>query len=101
MMPTEATPPLTILQGVRNAASAKAKSRHPSSTNMTFLISVNTCDLEILRLSSVGIFSLHLEIGIDEGLDVTVHDALDIAGFIIGPVIFDHGVGLEDIAADL
>ena len=37
----------------------------------------------------------------DEGVDVTIHHSLDIRGLHSGPQIFDHLVGLEDIAPDL
>jgi len=39
--------------------------------------------------------------GFDEGGNVAVHDILDVAGFVTGPEIFDHLVGLENVGADL
>ena len=39
--------------------------------------------------------------GMDKGVDVTIHHSLDIRGLHSGPQIFDHLIGLEDIAPDL
>src|SRR5574344_146144 len=101
MMPTETTPPEMMLPGVRKAASANAKTEQPKITKRIFLISAKTFDLLILRLSSVPIFSLHLEVGKDEGVDLAIHDARDIRGLIVGSVIFDQGVRTEDVASNL
>src|SRR5574344_128011 len=100
-MPTETTPPEMILPGVKNAASANAKIEQPRITNRVFLISPKTLDFEILRLSSVPIFSLHLEIGEDEGVNFSVHDARDIRGLIVGSVIFNQCVRTEDVTSNL
>ena len=32
---------------------------------------------------------------------VAVHDGLHVAGFVLGAVVLDHGVGLEHVGADL
>ena len=41
------------------------------------------------------------EFGFHEGVDVAVHDVLDAGGFVTGAVVFDHLVGLEDVASYL
>jgi len=100
-MPTETTPPEMMLPGVKKAASANAKIEQPTITNRIFLISPKTFDFEILRLSCVPIFSLHLEISTDEGVDLAVHDARNIRGLIVRPMVFDQRIGAEDIASNL
>ena len=37
----------------------------------------------------------------DEAVEVAVHHGIDVAGLVVGAVILDHGIGHEDIAADL
>ena len=34
-------------------------------------------------------------------IEVAVHDPLDVADLELGPVVVDHGVGLEHVGADL
>ena len=41
------------------------------------------------------------QISIDKGIQVSVHNRLDIAGFIAAAQILDHGIRLENIGADL
>ncbi|MFT7173967.1 MAG: hypothetical protein ACI9NQ_002196 [Paracoccaceae bacterium] len=41
------------------------------------------------------------EHGLNEGVDGSVHDVMDVAGFFAGPEVFDHLVGLEDVGTDL
>ena len=41
------------------------------------------------------------EVGIDEAVNVAVHNRLNISGFIAGAVVFNKGVGHENIGADL
>ena len=49
--------------------------------------------------ASVG--GLHAQIGIDEAVDVTVHNVLDVAVFKIGAVILCQLVGHENVGTDL
>ena len=37
----------------------------------------------------------------DEGVDGAVHDGVYVACFLVCAVVFDHGIGLEDVGADL
>ena len=41
------------------------------------------------------------QIGMDEEIEIPVHHSGDIACLRIRPVIFDHGVGMKDIGANL
>ena len=41
------------------------------------------------------------QIGMDEEIEIPVHHSRDIACFRIRPVIFDHGIGMKDIRANL
>src|SRR5215471_12093845 len=41
------------------------------------------------------------EPGIDERIEVAVHDALDVTGFNASAKVFDHPVRLEHVAANL
>jgi len=38
---------------------------------------------------------------VDEGVDVAVHDGLDVAGLHAGAVVLDHLIGLKDVGAYL
>ena len=42
-----------------------------------------------------------LEVGVDEGIQVTVHHRVHISRFMAGSVILHHGVGLEYVGTDL
>ena len=44
---------------------------------------------------------LAAEHGFDEGVEVAVHDGLDVAGFLAGAEVDDLLVGLEDVGTDL
>src|SRR5580692_337793 len=41
------------------------------------------------------------QIGTDKGVDVTIHDAVDVSGAELGAVVLDHAVGLHDVGANL
>src|SRR5579859_1025540 len=41
------------------------------------------------------------EVGADERIDVSVHDAVHITGAELGAVVFDHPVRLHDVGANL
>ena len=41
------------------------------------------------------------KVGVDESVEVAVEDALRVPGFVIGAMVLDDLVGMEDIAADL
>src|SRR5580698_8581419 len=41
------------------------------------------------------------EVGADEGVDVTVEDAVDVADFKLRAVILDEAIGLHDVGTDL
>ena len=41
------------------------------------------------------------EIGVDEAFDISIHDRLNPSFRIFAPVVFDKGVGAEDIGSDL
>ena len=45
--------------------------------------------------------ALLFEPGFDEAVEVAVEDGIGLAGFGVGAVVLDHGVGLEDVGADL
>ena len=51
--------------------------------------------------SCVGFVLGASQFALDEGVDVAVHDALDIAGLHAGAEVFDHLIGLEDVGTDL
>src|SRR5215218_4474208 len=42
-----------------------------------------------------------LEVGLHEGVEVTVEHALHVAGFVLGAQVLHHLVRLQDVAADL
>jgi hypothetical protein len=41
------------------------------------------------------------QVGLDEAVEFAVHDGLDIADLKVRAMVFDHLIGMEDIAADL
>src|SRR5438552_5907860 len=41
------------------------------------------------------------QIGVDQRVDLAFHDGDDVAGLGVGAVVFDEGVRLEHVAADL
>ena len=41
------------------------------------------------------------QVRLDESVDVSVHDGLDIATLVPGAVVFDQAIGLQDVGADL
>ena len=41
------------------------------------------------------------QIRVDEAVEVAVHDSVHVAGLVVGAVVLDHGVGHEDVGADL
>ena len=51
----------------------------------------------------LGMISLEVpfEIGVDEAFDISLHDRLNPGFRIFAPVVFDKGVGAEDIGSDL
>ena len=51
----------------------------------------------IQRLLPSAICHLPFQIGLDEPVQITVHDGGYLAHFVAGPVIFDHLIGLEYI----
>ena len=48
-----------------------------------------------------GTFLLAGQLGLDEVVDLSVHYTLDFGRFTARAVIFDHGVGVENITANL
>lgn len=44
---------------------------------------------------------LSLQLCLDKAVYLSVQDGVDIAFFVVGAVVFDHFVGLEDVGADL
>ena len=50
---------------------------------------------------SVSFCHGHLEVLVYKAFQVSVHHGLDVARLVARAVILDHGVGAEDIAADL
>ena len=55
--------------------------------------------LYLFRRPSTG--GLAGEVSVDEPVQVTVHDGVDVAGLEGGTGILDHGVGHKDVGADL
>ena len=53
----------------------------------------------LFRRPSTG--GLAGEVSVDEPVQVTVHDGVDVAGLEGGTGILDHGVGHKDVGADL
>ena len=43
----------------------------------------------------------HLQISVDEAVDVAVHDGVDVAHLVAGAGVLREGVGHEDVGADL
>src|SRR5580692_5630679 len=43
----------------------------------------------------------HLQVGADEGLQVAIDHAVDVANFHLGAVIFDQPIRLQSVGADL
>ena len=41
------------------------------------------------------------QVGADEGVQVAIEDAVDVADFDAGAEVFGHAVGLQDVGADL
>src|SRR5574344_2071350 len=102
MMPTERTPPETMLQGVKKAASAKARTNEPTRTKKTCLISSKRRALEtVIFLTLFFIFGLHFQVSVDERIDFPIHHPSDIGRLEVGPIVFHEGVRAEDIATDL
>ena len=46
-------------------------------------------------------FLLTHQVSLDKSIQFPIHDRLHIAHFKIGPVIFDHFIGMKYITADL
>ena len=46
-------------------------------------------------------FLFSLKFGLDKGIDITVHNALDVIRFFTSAMIICHLIGLEDVGADL
>src|SRR5277367_4416719 len=49
--------------------------------------------------SPLGLFG-H-QVGADERVNVTVHDAVHVSGAELGAMVLDHAVGLHDVGANL
>ena len=45
--------------------------------------------------------SERLQVCVNKAVQITVHNSVDIAGFKAGTMVLDHGIGHEDIGADL
>ena len=42
-----------------------------------------------------------MQIGVDKLIKLSIQDSSGITGFIVSTMVFDHFVGMEDIASDL
>src|SRR5262249_11104269 len=56
--------------------------------------------LNFITLLTLGRF-LAAEFGLDEDVDLSVHDFLNIAGLGAGAVVFDHLIWLKNVGTDL
>ena len=63
------------------------------------------CTVLSLRKRELHLFQFPtgagFQVGVDEPVQVAVHDSLHVAAFKVGAVILDQRVGHKDVAADL
>src|SRR2546423_2730703 len=58
------------------------------------------CELNFVTLLTLRCF-LAAEFGLDEDVDLSVHDFLDVAGLGAGAVIFHHLIRLKNVGTNL